>query len=160
MILLKRRQQQKEETVVESFSTVVTKDATPESIINWMDKSTESKAYEHGINSFNSEWLPKTGTSVTPPSVLSCGMIYWSDTCSASYSVQPKPQPKRVGEPIYVKINLRLNKSHLPKEENLEFIDFSKIDGYPVFKYWGNYGYLQNLYPVEELVQTNTHKKI
>ena len=155
MSLLRRRQQQQTETaVLENYSTAVVKEHTKEAITDWMDKSTESTAYEHGINSFDADWLPKTGSMEKTPS----NDFYPTNPSSmipiSSKKPETKKTPVRIGEPMFVKINLKMSKSHLPKEENLEFIGFSRIDGFPIFKLWGDFRYLSNIYPVEELAQT------
>lgn len=130
-MLLRRRKQQAEAAEtnsIESYSTVANK--------------TQSLGVDKdGVNSFNMDWMLRKVLAVEP-------------------QLQPKVavKPARVGEPVFIKINLKLNRQHLPKEENLEFIDFSQKDGYPVFKYWGDVGYLANLYPIEELIQTKTQK--
>ena len=63
----------------------------------------------------------------------------------------------RTTEPAYIKINVKMDRNNLPKEENLEFVNFSGIDGFPIFKYWGDCGYLANLYPIEELIRTTNN---
>lgn len=143
-MLLRRRKQQADSATMESFSAVVEKSTPP--------------AYEHGVNDFDTNCM--TNASPTRGLISKPGVpTNQSDVKRSFTKVEDKIKTTRVGEPIYVKINLRLNRQHLPKEENLEFIDFSKKDGYPVFKFWGDVGYLANLYPIEELIQTTIKTK-
>jgi len=127
-MLLRRRKQQAEAAETNSIESYST-----------VAKKTQSLGAEHGVNSRDKDWMLRKKQAAEP-------------------QLHPKVsvKPARVGEPVFIKINLKLNRQHLPKEENLEFIDFSQKDGYPVFKYWGDVGYLANLYPIEELIQTKT----
>lgn len=132
MSILKRRKKVEEISQLESFTAVVIKDSPVQTAIDY------SNNFAPGLTVKDDQWASKQApsTNYSKPSI-------------------PK-KPERTGEPIYVKINMPMKEEYPPKEENLEFITFSKIDGFPVFKYWGDYRYLSNIYPCEELIQTVT----
>ena len=59
----------------------------------------------------------------------------------------------RVGKPFFIKINHPFLERDLPRADNIEFIDYSLIDGFPVYRCWGECSELASKYPIEELIR-------